>query len=186
MNLSRFALLSLLALPLSAAGNDPAFGFEATGSVVIASQDTNRLLSNNNLAGTILGVGFRAQIHPGLNHRLHLNLMGLKAAQDTGMSGAAPKHLVFGWDIMQDVGKWSFFGGVMGVKWKQDIQADTAPKYQGLRGEPKGTKFGARIGAEYAHTPNLHSTFSYNQTEFNRDINPGWWGVGLTYRFGGW
>ncbi len=184
MKIKTIAILPLLALSL-AAGEDRPFGLEASSSLVIASQDMNKLTDGGNLAGYTLGLGLRSQIKPGLNHRLHVDLMSFRGGRQTGLEGASPKHMLFGWDILQDLGKWTVFGGLMGVKWKQDIKSDTLAVYQGLRGEAKGVKFGARIGAEYAITPNWHSTISYNQSEFNRNLNPGWWGVGLTYRFGG-
>ncbi len=184
MKTKTLAILPLLALSLTAGEGRP-LGLEASSSLVIASQDMNKLTNGANLAGYTLGLGLRSQIKPGLNHRLHVDLMSFRGGRFTGLEGASPKHLIFGWDITQDMGRWTIFGGLMGVKWKQDIKSDTLPVYQGLRGEAKGVKFGARIGAEYAITDHWRSTFSYNQTEFNRDLNPGWWGVGLNYRFGG-
>jgi hypothetical protein len=188
-NIRTLLTLSLLASPLLADG--PKHGFEAQASLVIASQDTNRMVDGNNLTGTSVGVAYRGELAAGLFHRVHVDLTGMKAKPETGMSGAAPKHLSFGWDIMQDVGKWSFYGGILGIKWSQSIDDRTSTNYRDLNlagtsnsnNSPKGTKFGARFGVERSLTKNLCFVLGYTQTEFNKKLNPAWYSLGLSYRF---
>ena len=112
-NIRTLIALSFLALPLLADG--PKHAFEVQASVVVASQDTNRIIDGNNLTGSSVGIAYRGELAAGLYHRVRLDATGLKAKVETGMSGAAPKHLSRGWDIIQDAGKWSFYGGVIGM-----------------------------------------------------------------------
>ena len=191
MNLTRTLIASsLLALPLCA-GDGKTITFEAQASAVIAAQDTNRMVSGNNLTGATLGVGLRHELAAGLSQRLTVNLLGMKGAFGTGLEGAAPKHLNIGWDIIQDVDKWSFYGGVLGIKWKQTIDANTLNAYRDFNAagtangnnEPKGWKFGGRLGVERALTKHVSFSMNFTQTEFNKKLNPSWYSLGFLYKF---
>ena len=189
-NIRTLLTLSLLASPILADG--PKHAFEVQASAVIASQDTNRMIDGNNLTGSSIGIAYRGQLGEGLYHRVRLDATGMKAKVETGMSGAAPKHLSLGWDIIQDVGKWSFYGGLLGQKWSQTVDDQTSSAYRDMNlagtsngnGTPKGTKFGARIGVERALNKDFAFFAGYTQVEFNRRLNPGWYNLGLIYKFG--
>lgn len=187
--------LTLLALPLSAQ-----IAVEASANAVIASGDMNRMVLGNNLTGASLGLGLRIPIAAGFGHRVHLDLFGMKGAPGTGLEGAGPKHLAAGWDLTQDLNKkWTLYGGLMAVKWKQDEGKVTNPNFGDIartspngqlfpatgntNNSPKGTKLGARIGVEYTFSKALSMNLGFQQTEFNKIYQPGWFGLGVTYKF---
>ena len=119
------SVLPLLALPLAAQ-----VAVEANASAVIATQDMNKMVAGNNIAGASLGLGLRIPVSPDFGHRIHLDVMSLKGATGTGLDNSGPRHLILGWDITQQLGKnWSVFGGLMGVKWKQDDSKITNPNF---------------------------------------------------------
>ena len=189
MNFSR-TLLALAAISMPSMAQSR---YEASVSLVLASGDLNKMASSNNLAGYSLGGAVRFEIKPGLDHRFHLDAMSFRSKTGTGLQGnRAPKHLSFGYDVVyQSSDKLSVFGGLLGMKWKQDSASATLPDFtdKSIPGnalpnnEGKGTKLGARIGLEYAYTKNWKGVFSYTQTEFNKRLNPGWYNLGVTYRF---
>ena len=187
MNFKRMiTLLALAAVP--ALAQTP--GFEANASLVIGVNDMTRITSGNDLAGQSLDFAFRLDMSKGFAHRFHLGLLGIKGKPGSGLEGASPKHLMLGYDVMHDFGKWTFYGGLLAIKWKQDDAKTTDPAFgdfgvgtANTNNKPKGTKLGGRIGAEYAFTPHWRGVFGYNQTEFNKKYQPGWWSLGVTYRF---
>lgn len=183
MNLKRLIALPLVALPLcaqSAPGGNP---FEFTGTITIANADMNKMVRSNNLAGYSLGFAARQEIKPGLNTRLHIALMSLRGNDGTGLDNASRPHVNGGLDIMQDVNRWTFFGGLTATQWKQNPNTATLPLFTGANAT-SGVKLGYRIGAEYAFTPQVRGTLSFNQAEFNKVLNPSWYALGMTYRFG--
>ncbi|MBI4912828.1 MAG: hypothetical protein HY823_08815 [Acidobacteria bacterium] len=185
-----FVLLTAVAPGLSA--EDPKHAFEAHVSTLFASQDTVRMVEGGKLSGMSVGLAYRGQLNAGLHHRVFVDLTGLRAKAETGMSGSAPKHLGFGWDIIQDVNKWSFYAGLFGIRWKQAVDQQTTNDYRDLASSgttnynntPKGTKFAMRLGAERALTKDFCIRVDYTQTEFNKKLNPGWYSLGLLYKFG--
>lgn len=183
MNLTR-TLAALVSIAAPALAQSP---FEVSATALIASGDTNRMAQVNNLAGFTLGAACRFEIKPGLDHRLHVDLTSLRAKEGTGLEGSAPKHVQFGYDVVyQAKDKLSVFGGLLAMKWKLDEAKATLPDFtdQGARNnEGKGTKFGARLGLQYAYTKQVSGVLSYTQTEFNKKLNPGWYSMGLAYRF---
>jgi hypothetical protein len=187
MNLKRiFAIIPLLTLPLLAAA--PKLTFEGQFSSVISAGDLNMMTDTGNLTGYSLGAAVRLATREGLSFRLHANLLSIRGNDGTGLENAAPKHFFGGMDICEEFGKLTVFGGLMAVKWKQGDA--TTPNYSVVLSpysdnRSKGTKFGGRIGVEYAITPALHGVASFNQTEFNRKTNPSWLSLGVSYRFGG-
>ncbi len=189
---NHLALLLLAAASTGLLAQGPKHAFEAQASAVITSQDTNRMVDGGNLNGLSLGLAYRGRMGEGLHHRAFVDLTGLKARVVTGMSGAAPKHLSFGWDIIQDVGKWSVYGGVLGMRWKQTVDSQTSSDYRDLsvsgtsntNNTPKGTKMGIRIGAERALGKDLAFRVDFHQTEFNKKLNPSWFRLGFLYKFG--
>lgn len=182
-------------IPLLALGVLPAFaqtpGFEANVSTMIGVGDMTRITSANDLVGNSLELGFRLDMADGVAHRFHLGAFGVKGKPGTGLEGSSPKHFVVGYDIMKDFKKWSFYGGLMAVKWKQDDGKITDPAFGDIvpgsatnnNNKGKGTKFGARIGTEYIFNAHWRGVIGYNQTEFNKRYQPGWWNLGVTYRF---
>lgn len=187
--------LATLLLATAATGllaDDPKHAFEAQASAVIASADTTRMVDGGNLNGMSFGLAYRGKLGDGLHHRAFVDLTGLKGRIETGLSGAAPKHLSFGWDIIQDVDKWSLYGGLFGFRWKQTVDDQTSSNYRDLsvtgtsntNNTPKGTKLGVRIGAERALTRDLAFRMDFTQTEFNKKLNPSWFRLGLIYKFG--
>jgi len=204
MKLTRtLSALVLLALPLSAQ-----VAVEVSANAVVASQGMNQMVVGNNLAGTSFGLGLQIPITPSFGHRIHVNVMSMRGVAGSGMedSGhfyqAKPQHLYAGWDITQKLGKkWTVYGGLMAMKWKQDDAQITNPNFGDIarpsgsvilfpsstntNNSAKGTKLGARIGVERPLARGVSMNFSYQQTEFNKIYNPGWFNMGLTYRFGG-
>lgn len=187
MNFKRtITLLAFAAMPAFS----QTLGFEANVSLAIGVGDMARLTSGNDLAGSSIDLGVRLDMADGFSHRFHVGLLGVKGKPGTGLEGAAPKHLMFGYDVMQEFKKWTFYGGLMAVKWKHDDGTTTDPNFGDIvvgttstNNSPKGTKLGARIGTEYAFTNNLRGVLGYNQTEFNKRYQPGWWNLGVTFRF---
>lgn len=185
------ALLALATLASPLAADGPKHSFEVQASAVIAAQDTNRMVDGNNLTGSSIGIAYRGRMAEGLFHRIRVDLTGMKAMVETGMSGAAPKHLSVGWDIIQEMGNWSIYGGVLGMNWKQTVDDRTSNNYRDLNlagtsnfnNTPKGTKFGARLGAERALTKNLAFSVTFTHTEFNKKLNPSWYSLGFVYKF---
>lgn len=181
MTFKHLMVLSLLAAPLMA--EDPATTnpFEFNLNSVIANGDLNRMVRSGNLAGYTLGFGARSELRPGLNARLHLAFMSIRGADRTGLENANRPHTTGGLDIMQDLAKWTFYGGLTATQWKQAPTA-TLPAYTGLN-TSNGVKLGYRLGAEYAFTKNVRANMAYSQSEFNKVLNPSWYSLGLTYRF---
>jgi hypothetical protein len=187
-NWKRLAMV-VLALPTMA--SEPKNFLEAQASMMSVAPETRRLVEGSSLAGISFGVGYRGWLpSTGLQHRVHVDLFGLKAKPETGMDGAAPKHLEFGWDLIFNKRGWSFYSGFLGVKWKQAIDAQTSNEFRDLneagtanaRNSAKGTKIGGRVGVEYAFRRDFSVFAGYTQTEFNKKHNPGWWNVGVLYR----
>lgn len=178
MNLKRFFILPLIALPLMAEGNP----FEAALTATIANGDMNKMVRSNNLSGWSLGFAARQEIKPGLNTRLHLSLMSLRGKDQTGLENANRPHVNGGLDVMQDVGAWTFFGGMTATQWKQNTGSAKDPLFTGDNIN-NGVKFGFRIGAEYAFSNTIRGQFAFNQAEFNKVLNPSWYSLGVVYRF---
>lgn len=187
-NWSRFAV-AVLALP--ALAEEPRHIVEAQASLVSVAPETRRMVAGRALAGTSLGIAYRGQMQPGVfEHRVHLDLLGLRAKEETGMDGAAPKHFSFGWDLIYLKGKWSIYTGLQGMRWKQSIDAQTGTEYRDYNeagtvkylNSGRGTKVGGRVGLEYALHKDISLFTGYTQTEFNKKYNPGWWNVGVLYR----
>lgn len=183
--------LAMVALALPTLAEEPRHALEAQVSMLAVAPETRRLAASSSLAGTSFGIAYRGWLPPtALQHRIHLDLFGLNAKPETGMDGAAPKHLEFGWDLIYRKRGWSFYSGILGVKWKQAIDAQTSNEFRDLneagtanaRNSAKGTKLGGRIGVEYAFRPDFSVFAGYTQTEFNKKHNPGWWNVGVLYR----
>jgi hypothetical protein len=181
MRFKYFIFLPMLAASLMA--EDPASSnpFEFNLNVVIANGDLNRMVRSNNLAGYTLGFGARSELRPGLNTRLHLALMSIRGADKTGLENANRPQTTGGLDIMQDVDKWTFYGGLTATQWKQGPNP-TLPAFSGAN-TTNGVKMGYRIGAEYAFSKNIRANMAFNQAEFNKVLNPSWYSLGLTYRF---
>lgn len=188
-NWMRYALVAM-ALPLLA--QDARHALEAQASLVSVAPETRRLINGRALAGTSLGLAYRGEIRPGLEQRIHVDLMGLRAAEVTGMDGAAPKHLELGWDVLFLRGKWSFFSGIVALRWKQSIDDKTSDGFRDYNiagttnnyNSAAGTKLGARVGAEYAFRKDLSGFVAFTHTEFNKQHNPAWWQIGVAYK--GW
>lgn len=183
--------LALAALALPAMAAEPRHALEAQVSLVSVAPETRRLVDGRALAGASFGIAYRGQLQPGvLGHRAHLDLMGLRAKEVTGMDGAAPKHLSFGWDLIYLQRKWSVYFGLQGTRWKQSIDAQTGSEFRDYNeaGTVKysnsgtGTKIGGRLGVEYGLRPDLSLFAGYTQTEFNKKHNPGWFNLGVVYR----
>lgn len=183
MNPKRLIALPLMTLSLCAQGAPEGNPFEVTATATIANADLNKMVRSNNLAGYSLGFAARHEIKAGLNTRLHLALMSLRGMDGTGLENPNRPHVNGGLDIMQDVNQWTFFGGLTATQWKQNTSAATNPLFTGPN-TSSGVKLGYRIGAEFAFTPQVRGTLSFNQAEFNKVLNPSWYALGVTYRFG--
>jgi hypothetical protein len=183
MNLKRLIALPLMVLPLCAQSVDEGNPFEVTATMTIGNADLNKMVRSNNLAGFSVGFALRNELKPGLNTRLHLALMSLRGKDKTGLENANRPHVNGGLDIMQDVNRWTFFGGLTLTQWKQNTNTATDPNFTGANAT-NGVKLGYRVGSEYAFTPQVRGTLSFNQAEFNKVLNPSWWALGVTYRFG--
>lgn len=178
---------------LAAAAEPPRHALEVQASVVAVSPETRRLIVDNVLGpslGTSVGIAYRGLLpSAGLEHRLHLDLLGLKAQESTGMEGANPKHLSFGWDVIFRRGGFNIYSGFLGQRWKQSLDDQTSNDFRDysltgarLMNSPRGTKLGGRIGAEFALRPRVAAFVSYTQTELNKKHNPGWFSFGVVYR----
>lgn len=184
MNLKKMALiLAVAALPALAQSR-----WEATGTFVLASGDMNRMVDTSMLAGYSFGGGVRFEINPKLHHRLHAEAMSIRGKLGTGLQGRrVPRHYTLGYDVVsQRNEKWAIFGGPFLMKWSVNSASATLPDYTdgGARNnQGKGWKLGARLGAEYSYTANLKGVLSFNQTEFNKKLNPSWFSAGFAYRF---
>jgi opacity protein-like surface antigen len=150
----------------------------------------NKISSGNDIVGQSLDFAYRFERTGGFAHRFHLGALGLKGKPGTGLEGSTPKHLMLGYDAVQSYTKWTFYGGLMAFKWKQDDGKITDPNFgdfgsgtANTNNKAKGTKLGARVGVEYAFTSSWRGVLGYNQTEFNKKYQPGWWNLGVTYRF---
>lgn len=183
--------LAMAVLALPALAEEPRQFLEAQVSIVSVAPESRRLVESPSLAGTSLGIAYRGWLpSTGLQHRIHVDLLGLDAKAETGMDGARPKHLEFGWDLIFQKKGWSFYGGLLGMKWKQSIDSQTSNEFRDFnvagtanaRNSPTGTKVGARAGVEYAFLKKFSVFAGYTQTEFNKKHNPGWWNVGVLYR----
>lgn len=180
-------LLAMAALPGMA--QSP---FEVNVSALVGTGDTSKLTRSSGFAGISLNVGFRMEINPGLDHRLYLGAIGLQSKPATGLGSLTPKHLQVGWEVVQKVNNWEFFGGLMAVKWRQsgvtdpnfgDLPRTTPPITSNSNNSAKGTKLGARIGAQYNLNKQVGLTLNFTQTEFNKIYTPSWFAFGATYRF---
>ena len=183
--------LALAALAVPALAGETRHSLEAQASLVSVAPETRRLVDGRALSGTSIGIAYRGHLQPGgLDHRVHLDLMGLRAKEITGMDGAAPKHFCFGWDLIYPQGRWSAYFGLQGTRWKQSIDAQTGTEFRDTNeagtvkylNSGKGTKIGARLGLEYGIRGNLSLFAGYTQTEFNKKYNPGWFNLGVVYR----
>lgn len=185
MNFSRsLALIPLLSLSLFAAA--PKFGFEGQLGAVVSNGDLYKMTKTSSLTGYSLGLSARIESTPDMGVRLFANLLSIRGEDGTGLEKAAPRHLNAGLDIYKETGKLTFFGGLGIMKWKQDSDTATLPKFTdlgGLNNEGKGTKLAGRVGLEYAFTPKFHGVVSFTQTEFNKVYQPSWFTVGMSYRF---
>lgn len=178
MNLKRFLILPLIALPLMAEGSP----FEASLTATVANGDLNKMVRSNNLAGWSIGLALRQEIKPGLNTRFHMAFMSLRGKDLTGLDNANRPHVNGGLDIMQDLGAWTFFGGMTATQWKQNTLTAKDPLFIGTNAS-SGVKFGFRVGAEYAFSKSIRGQFAFNQAEFNKVLNPSWYSLGVVYRF---
>lgn len=176
MNLKRLFILPLMALPLMAEGNP----FEVSLTGIVGTADLNKMTKNN--TGLAVGVALRHELKEDLNLRLHLSLISLEGEDGTGLENKNRPHAHAGFDVMQNVGKWSFFGGITGTQWKQNAITATNANYRGAN-DASGVKLGYRIGAEYALVKGLRAQASFNQAEFNKVFNPSWYSVGVVWRF---
>jgi len=177
-------------LAMPAFAQAPAHALEAQASLVSVSPETLRIVDGRSLAGLALGLAYRGRLQDtGLQHRVHLDLLGLRTTEATGMEGAAPKHLEFGWDLLFPKGRWTLYAGFQGIRWKQSLDDQTSNDFRDysltgtrLMNSPQGTKLGARVGAEFALRPGFAAFAGYTQTELNKKHNPGWFSLGVTYR----
>ena len=80
----------------------------------------------------------------------------------------------------------------MAVRWQQsgvtdpnfgDLPRATPPITSNSNNSAKGTKLGARIGAQYNLNNHVGLTLNFTQTEFNKIYTPSWFAFGATYRF---
>jgi len=183
------SLLALAALPGMA--QSP---FEVNAGALLTAGNMRRMVTGNDLTGSAISFAGRFEIKPGTDHRFHFGLLGVKFKTGSGLEGAAPKHLHFGYDIVHQLSpKTTFFGGLTGTKWKQDEAKATDPLFKdqptssnlNASGDnrPRGVKLGARIGLQFAHTAHLSTVVSFTHSEFNKKFNPGWFNVGITWRF---
>lgn len=181
------ALLALgfAALPLAAqtspSSSSNAGPFEANLALNLATADTKKLSSGSNPTGYLLGLGYRAELHPGLSSRLHLGFMSFSGKEGSGLENKKRPQLHFGWDLMKDYGRLSLFGGLTGTQWKQSVNA-SLPDFTGAN-RAEGIKLGARIGAEFQLGRGFLAQVTFDQTEFNRKFNPSWSSAGVVYRF---
>lgn len=184
MNPTRIlASLALAAAPLLA--QTP---FEIRGAMMIGGNDLSKMTASNNLAGYSLDLAGRLEIKPGLAHRLYLGALALNGVQGSGLEGSqTPKHIRYGWDVVyQATDKLSVYGGFLAQRWKIDEAKATLPTFTDLNNRNnlgKGTKLGARIGLEYAYTKHVSGILGFTQTEFNKVYQPGWFDLGVAYRF---
>lgn len=188
MNMKSLAL-ALLAVP--ALAGESRHSIEAQASMVSVAPETRRLVDGRALAGTSFGIAYRGPLQAGvLEHRVHVELMGLRAKEITGMEGSAPKHFIYGWDLIYLQGKWSAYFGLQGMRWKQSIDAATGTEFRDYNeagtvkylNAGKGTRIGARFGLEYSLRKDISLFAGYTQTEFNKKHNPGWFNLGVMYR----
>jgi len=102
-----------------------------------------------------------SEVKPGLDLRFHANFMSLRGADGTGLKNANRPHFFGGMDVMQAINaKWTAFGGLMAVQWKQNKTQATNPMFNsstvqnaatnpnGGNNFTEGTKFGFRVGLE--------------------------------------
>lgn len=184
MNPTRLLVpLALAAAPLVA--QTP---FELRGAMILGGSDLGKMTSSNNLSGYSLDVAGRLDIKPGLAHRFYVGALALSGARGTGLEGSeAPRHFHYGWDVVyQATDKLSVYGGFLAQRWKIDEAKATLPAFTDQNNRNnlgKGTKLGARIGVEYAYTKHVSGILGFTQTEFNKLYQPGWFDLGVAYRF---
>jgi len=185
--IKRTLFLSCCALALQAA--EPVWSLEAQGSLLFGTGDMHRIREEKNPAGYSVGGAARFQPNPDLSFRLHADLASIKGKPGTGLEQSGPRRTLFGLDVARDAGRFSVFGGLVGVQWKQDEAQATLREFQDYAGTTKvnnagrGTKLGFRIGVDFALTENVRATASFTQTEFNKLTQPSWLALGVTYRF---
>lgn len=186
MNFKRsIALMPLLSLSLLA--DAPKFGLEGQFSVMAATGDLNKMVDTGNATGYNAGLALRMETKPGFGFRVYGNVLSIRGIDGSGLEKPAPRHLNAGLDLVQEVGKVTFFGGLGIMKWKQDDDKITLAAFSDtpatLNNKGKGTKLAGRIGMEYAITKNFHGVVSFTQTEFNKQLQPSWLSFGVAYRF---
>jgi hypothetical protein len=168
----------------------PAFAqshFEANGSLFYGLDDLKKMTRPGNPAGYALGGAFRWNADGPVDHRLHLEVFSIRGKDGSGLQGNAPRHFSGGWDLVfQKAQTWSFFGGITATEWRQDMDKVSLAQYSDANfknNEGKGTKLGGRLGIEYGFNQHWKATLTFNQTEFNKTLNPAWLSLGATYRF---
>jgi hypothetical protein len=180
-------LLSCCALALSA--SDSTWSLEPQASFLFGTGDMRRLREDKNPAGYTLGGALRYQSSADFSLRLHANLFSMRGKIGSGLENDAPIRSFYGLDVARDAGRWSVYGGLVGVQWKQARREATLKEFSDFVGSTyynnssKGLKMGFRVGVDYALTDEVRATVSFTQTEFNKLYQPSWLAVGMVYRF---
>ncbi len=185
-------MLSLLLPTLALSAQSPVT-FEVQAGLIAPMSDLKKMQGDEKGLGYTLGGAVRIAHSENFAYRFHANLAGIGLAKGTGMDAKGPKHLMAGMDLLHEAGKWTFFEGLVGIKFKQDSAtasderfadwALVAGKNTNKNNSPKGVKLGFRVGLEYAVTNQIRAQVSFTQAEFNKIYNPSWFTIGATYRF---
>lgn len=180
MNLKRCFALTMAALPLMAQTAPEFKPFEFGVNTIIANADMNKMVRSNNLAGYAVSAAYRVEMQQGLDARAYISMMSLRGKDGSGLQNPSRPHTQIGLDVVQNLSKWSVFGGISTIQWKQGLATD--PRFVGTN-SVTNMKLGIRLGAEYAFGNGVSGTLVFNQAEFNKVLNPSWYAVGVTYRF---
>lgn len=172
--------------------------YDVTASSVVANGDLNKMVRSNNLAGHTFGFGYKIAYGPSVNLRTHFNLIGIKGIIGSGISNTNRYAFQMGLDIMQERNGVTYYAGLTGISWRQDLSKATNYLFNNstvqssssntsfLGGDNRAgndVKWGFRAGLEYPVTKTLFLNLNFNQTEFNKVFSPSWYSVGFTYRY---
>lgn len=172
--------------------------YDVTASSVVANGDLNKMVRSNNLAGYTFGFGYKIAYGSSVNLRTHFNLIGVKGKLGSGISNTDRYAFQMGLDIMQERNGVTYYAGLTGISWRQDLSKATDFLFTNsttqssssnttfLGGDNRAgndVKWGFRVGLEYPITKTLFVNVNFNQTEFNKVFSPSWYSVGFTYRY---
>lgn len=172
--------------------------YDVNVSSIVANGDLNKMVRSNNLAGYSFGLGYKMAYGSATNTRIHFNLIGLKGLVGSGISNTDRYAFQMGFDIMQQRAGVTYYAGLTGISWRQDLSKATNPLFNNstvqssssntnyLGGDNRAgndVKWGFRAGLEYPIAKNLLFNLNFNLTEFNKVFSPSWYSVGVTYRY---